>query len=236
MIVRSRAYGRAMSATITWLLGFSGYALVVVICGLILFEELGIPMPFAPGDLLLFVAGASIATGHVNAVVMITAAYVSAVVGAVCGRELFVRIGVATLPRIAALLHAGDRVDRLTAKLRRGGSVAVFLGRITPGMRINTTYLSGLIAMPRRTFLIGLAPAIAVYDAVFIGLGAWLGQSAWATVEQYATKPGVLLVLVTVVGLCLVGLVLANRFRGRQPNAVTRVIAASVASSSSNLA
>ena len=236
MVVRSRAYGRAVSATITWLLSFSGYALVAVICGLILLEELGIPMPFAPGDLLLFIAGASITTGHVNAVVMVTAAYLSAVVGAVCGRELFMRIGIAALPRIAALFHAGDRVDRLTAKLRRGGSAAVFLGRITPGMRINTTYLSGLIAMPRRTFLIGLAPAIAVYDAVFIGLGAWLGQSAWATVEQYATKPGVLLVLVTVVGLGLVGLVLANRLRGRSQSAGTPVIAAGMASNSSNLA
>src|SRR5260370_10810375 len=170
-----------MSETISWLLGLSGYALVMVICGLIVLEELGIPMPFMPGDFLLFVAGASIAPGHVNPLVMVTATYVSALLGALGGREVFMRIGSAALPRIAVLLHAGDRVDRLTAKLRGSGSAAVFLGRITPGMRINTTYLSGLVAMPRRTFLIGLAPAIAVYEAVFIGIGACLGKPAWST-------------------------------------------------------
>ena len=236
MIVRSRAYGRAMSETISWLLGLSGYALVAVICGLIVLEELGIPIPFMPGDFLLFVAGASIATGHVNPFVMVTAAYVSALIGALGGREVFLRIGSAMLPRVAALLHAGDRVDRLTAKLRRSGSAAVFLGRITPGMRINTTYLSGLVAMPRRTFLVGLAPAIAVYEAVFIGLGAWLGKPAWGTIEQYSHKPAVLLVLVTAIGLAFIGHAIVNHFRRRAASAGTRVMPATMASRSSSSA
>lgn len=225
-----------MSATITALLGLSGCALVVAICGLIVIEELGLPMPFMPGDFLLFVAGVSIATGHVNPVVMVAAAYASAVLGALGGREIFLRIGSAALPRIATLLHAGDRVDRLTAKLRRGGSGAVFLGRITPGMRINTTYLSGLVAMPRRTFLIGLAPAVAVYEAVFIGLGAWLGKPAWGTIEQYSHRPSVLLVLVTAIGLAIIGRALVNHVRQRPPSAGTRVIAATGTSNSSSLA
>src|SRR5260370_33909368 len=110
-----------MSETISWLLGLSGYALVAVICGLIVLEELGIPMPFMPGDFLLFVAGATIATGHVNPFLMVTAAYVAALIGALGGREVFLRIGSATLPRVAALLHAGDRADRLTRKLRASG-------------------------------------------------------------------------------------------------------------------
>ncbi len=225
-----------MSETIAWLLGLSGYALVMIICGLIVLEELGIPMPFMPGDFLLFVAGASIATGRINPVVMVPAAYVSALLGALGGRELFLRIGCATLPRIAALLHAGDRVDRLTAKLRRSGSAAVFLGRITPGMRINTTYLSGLVAVPRRTFLVGLAPAIAVYEAVFIGLGVWLGKPAWGTIDQYLHKPAVFLLLVTAIGLASIGFAIVNHFRRRPPCAGTRAMAATVASSSTSSA
>jgi membrane-associated protein len=226
-----RAYGRAMSDFITWLVGLSGYALLAAICGLIVLEELGVPMPFAPGDFLLFLAGASIATGHINPFVVVMAAYVSALLGAVGGRELFMRIGSAAVPRIAALLHAGDRVDRLTAKLRRGGSAGVFFGRITPGMRVNTTYLSGLIAMPRRTFLIGLAPAIAVYEAVFMGLGAWLGKPAWGTIEVYSHKPGVLLlVLVTVLALGLAG-ALIHYIGGRARRVPRHALAATIASS-----
>lgn len=223
VIVSFHPYGRAMSAIITALLGLSGYPLIGVICGLIVLEEVGIPMPMAPGDLLLVLIGISIATGHVNPFLVVAAAYVSALLGAVGGREIFMRIGSTALPRIAAMLHAGDRVDRLTARLQRGGSGAVFLGRITPGMRVNTTYLSGLIALPRRTFLMGLAPAVAVYDAVFIGLGAWLGKPALATVEQYGSNPRVLvLVLITVVGLGLAGHVLVQYIGASATDADTR--------------
>src|SRR5260370_28016039 len=154
-----------MGAIISTLLGLSGYPVIGVICGLIVREELGSPMPMAPGDLLLVLTGISIATGRVNPFAVVAAVYVSALLGAIGGRELCERIGSAALPRIARLFRAGDRVEDLTAKLRRGGSATVFLGRITPGLRVYTTQLSGLVAMPRGPFLDGRAPVIAVHDA-----------------------------------------------------------------------
>jgi membrane protein DedA with SNARE-associated domain len=205
-----------MSSTIPGLLGVSGYALIAVICCLITLEELGIPMPFAPGDFMLVLAGMTIATAHLNPLVVVLATYVSAVLGAMGGREIFQRLGIAALPRVAALLHAGARVDDLSARLRRGGSATVFFGRITPGLRIVTTYVSGLVGMPRRTFATGLAPAIAVYEGVFLGLGAWLGPTAWATVERYASRPGTMaLVVVAVVAAAVAAHVLANQLRRR---------------------
>jgi len=199
------------------LLTGSGYQLIAVICGLIVLEELGVPMPMAPGDLMLILVGASIAAGHVNPLVAVLATYLAALLGAVGGRELFARVGGAAVPRIAALLHAGDRVDELTFRLRRGGSASVFLGRITPGLRVVTNELAGLIAMPRRTFFIGLAPAVAVYEAVFIGLGAWLGKTALQTIDHYAPTPGELvLVLAILVASALAGRALVNLMRGRR--------------------
>ncbi len=206
-----------MSAIIHSLLGISGYPLIGVICGLILLEELGIPMPMAPGDLLLVLTGISIATGRVNPFVVVSAVYFSALIGAIGGRELCEHIGSTALPRIARLLHARDRVDDLTAKLRRGGSVTVFLGRITPGLRVYTTQLSGLVAMPRRTFVIGLAPGVALYDAVFISLGAWLGLGVLTTIKNYMPGPGVLVVLVMVIGSALAGHALVNHIRRPSP-------------------
>ena len=206
-----------MHAIITGLLSLSGYPLIGVICGLIVVEELGIPMPMAPGDVLLVLAGVAIATGRVNPFVVVTAAYFSALLGAIAGREIFERIGHAALPRMARLFHAGGRVDDLAARLRRGGAASVFLGRITPGLRILTTCFSGLIAMPRRTFLIGLAPGIAVYQLVFISLGAWLGLGVLTS-----RKPmEVFVLVVTVVGLALIGRALVKRFRYRPPRVVS---------------
>ena len=218
MIVRSGAYRRAMTESISGLLGLSGYALIAVLCGLIALEELGIPMPFAPGDFLLVLVGVSIATTHVNPLVVIAVTYVSALLGAIGGREVFERIGSAALPRIAALVHAGGRVDDLAARLRRRGSAGVFVGRITPGLRIVTTYVCGLVRMPRRTFVAGLAPGIAVYQGVFIGLGAWLGPTAWVTIERYAPKPGQLVLLIAVIGGSVIaGHALSDRIRRLKP-------------------
>lgn len=203
-----------MNAELNGLLSGSGYGPIAVICCLIMLEELGIPMPFAPGDLLLVLAGAAIATGHVNPLVVVAATYLSALSGAVCGREVFVRIGIKSLPRLATLLHTGYRIDRLTARLRTGGSGTVFLGRITPGLRIVTTYVSGLIALPRRTFIIGLVPGASVYQALFLGLGLWLGPTALKTIDRYAPNTGQLLVLLAlIVGGALFTHVMATRLR-----------------------
>lgn len=207
-----------MSAEITGLLHGSGYASIAVICCLILLEELGIPMPFAPGDLLLVLAGAAIATGRVNPILVVVATYVSAAGGALVGREIFERLGSAALPRISRLLHAGKRVDALAVRLRRGGAPAVFVGRITPGLRVVTNEVSGLVSMPRRTFVKGLLPAVAVYQTLFMGLGAWLGRTAWSTIEHYAPKSGELIVLLAlVVAGTLAVHALAGRIRASAP-------------------
>jgi membrane protein DedA with SNARE-associated domain len=218
----------------TEFLGLSGYMMVAVICGLIVLEELGVPLPVAPGDLLLVLAGASIATAHLNPLLVVAATYLSALLGAFCGRELFERVGSAALPRITAMLHTGDRVDRLTARLRRGGSTAVFLGRITPGLRIVTTYVAGLTAMPRRTFFIGLAPGVAAYQAVFLSLGFWLGPTALKTIEHHAPNSGALLLLLaSAAGLGLVGHAIFNRLRFRGGRAERGTMAAAMPSNSS---
>lgn len=207
-----------MTEDIAGLLGVSGYALVAVLCALIALEELGIPMPFAPGDFLLVLIGVSIATAHVNPLAVVAMTYASALLGAIGGREVFERIGISALPRVAAFVHAGGRVDDVAAKLRRRGSAGVFLGRITPGLRIVTTYVCGLVRMPRRTFVAGLAPGVAVYQGVFIGLGAWLGPTAWVTIEHYAPKPGQLVLLFAVIGGSVIaGHALVNRIRGPKP-------------------
>src|SRR5260370_33268379 len=99
-----------MHMDITGLLGGSGYGSIAFICFLIVLEELGVPMPMAPGDLLLVLAGAAIATGRVNPLVVVAATYVSAGRGAHTRREIFRQRGNGATPRIAAISHARQRV------------------------------------------------------------------------------------------------------------------------------
>lgn len=52
---------------LAWIQGLEGLTLALVICGLLFLEEVGVPLPFAPGDLLLAIAGIAVAAGRVPA-------------------------------------------------------------------------------------------------------------------------------------------------------------------------
>jgi membrane protein DedA with SNARE-associated domain/uncharacterized RDD family membrane protein YckC len=154
----------------------SGDLLVLSIAGLLFIEESGIPLPFAPGDVLLLIAGISIASGSVNAVVMTVAVVVAITLGAMLGREVFALVGRPTLEKAAGVLGFRKALDRVSQRLQRGGWRAVFIARLIPGLRIQTTQVAGVTDISRREFLLGLVPSVIIYVAVFEGLGRLAGQ------------------------------------------------------------
>jgi len=70
----------------------SGDLLIGVIAGLVFIEETGIPVPFAPGDLLLLIAGVAIASDTVEPIPMVAALLTATVVGAIIGRGWNARV------------------------------------------------------------------------------------------------------------------------------------------------
>lgn len=163
---------------ITSIASLSGDLLIAVIAGLVFIEESGIPIPFAPGDLLLMIAGIAIASDTVEPIPMVAALLLATVLGAMVGREVFAAVGRPALMTIADALRFRPALERATQLLRRGGAPAVFVGRLIPGLRISTTQVAGVSKMPRLTFAAGLIPSVVVYVAVFVGLGALVGQPA----------------------------------------------------------
>lgn len=163
---------------ITSIASLSGDLLILVIAGLVFIEESGIPVPFAPGDLLLMIAGIAIASDTVDPAPMVGALVFATIVGAMVGREVFAAVGRPALMRAADALRFRPALERATHLLRRGGAPAVFAGRLIPGLRIHTTQVAGVSNMPRRTFALGLIPSVFVYIAIFVGLGALVGQPA----------------------------------------------------------
>lgn len=163
---------------ITSVSSLSGGLLIAVIAVLLFIEETGIPLPFAPGDVLLMIAGIAIASGAVEPVPMVGAILLATSVGALVGREVFAHVGRPALMRAANALRFRPALERAIHLLRRGGARAVFIGRLIPGLRIHTTQAAGVSNMPRLTFAAGLVPSVLVYAAVFVGLGALVGQPA----------------------------------------------------------
>jgi membrane protein DedA with SNARE-associated domain len=163
---------------ITSISSLSGDLLIAVIAGLVFVEETGIPIPFAPGDLLLIIAGIAIASDTVDPVPMVAALLLATILGAMVGREVFAAVGRPALKRAADALGFRPALDRTSDLLRRRGAPAVFIGRLIPGLRITTTQVAGVSNMPRLTFGAGLIPSVVVYIAIFVGLGALAGQPA----------------------------------------------------------
>ena len=197
---------------ITSIASLSGDLLILVIAGLVFIEESGIPVPFAPGDLLLMIAGIAIASDTVDAVPMVSALLVATIVGAMIGREVFAAVGRPALMRVADALRFRPALERATQLLRRGGAPAVFAGRLIPGLRIHTTQVAGVSKMPRRTFALGLIPSVFVYIAIFVGLGALVGQPAVSLFHRAEHR----FFVITVTVLAALAVILSIRWLARR--------------------
>lgn len=200
---------------IVWIQGLDGVTLAFVICGLLFLEETGVPLPFAPGDLLLAIGGIAISAGKIQPALFVGMAMVAIVGGALVGREIFALLGWERLMKIAGPLHAREPLERASQLLQRNGWRGVFTARLIPGLRVHTTEMAGVSRMPRLPFFAGLTPASAVYVAAFVGLGAAFGRPVLAIIHQAEHQ----LFLVVVYALIAVALFLFVRYLVRRAEA-----------------
>src|SRR2546421_3905280 len=124
---------------IAWFQGLDGTTLVVAITILMFVEEVGVPLPFAPGDLVLAVGGIAVAGGRVNPILLVSAVAISVTLGAIIGRAVAELLGWDRLMRIAQPLHARGALERAAGLLQRGGWRTGFTARLLPRVRVYTT-------------------------------------------------------------------------------------------------
>jgi membrane protein DedA with SNARE-associated domain len=196
-----------------------GGVIVAILSGLLFIEECGVPLPMAPGDLVLLVGGIAIATGRVNPVVLAPCVSGALILGAFVGREIFATIGPRPLWSIAGHLGATALLDKAAQRLRRGGWRRIFVCRLVPGLRVHTNQVAGALSIPRRTFLAGMVPATILYVCLFVGTGTVFGVAALTTVRSIDA----LLVPVAVTAVLLtIAMIGARLFIRRKPHLATR--------------
>jgi len=143
---------------------------------LLALEEAGLPLPL-PGDTVVAYAGYLASRGDMvwwQALVAAVGASMSGstVLYFLCrekGRPMLIRYG-----KYLHLTPAREmRIERWVQK-RRG--VAVFFGRLVPGMRIGTTALAGMFAIPFWSFLFYQTLSAVLWWGAWLWLGSTLGR------------------------------------------------------------
>ena len=177
-------------------LGYAGVAALIAL------ENLFPPLP---SELILPLAGFETGRGHFNYFVMVAAATVGSVVGAVILYFVAQAIGE---HRIRALIRrygrwlqvTEDDLDRADDWFDRHGNLAVLVCRCVPLVRSVVSLPAGLRRMPMGEFLLYTAVGSAVWNAALIGAGWALGDN-WEVVGQYVGYVQYVVIAVVVVAV-----------------------------------
>lgn len=161
-------------------LGYVGVALLVVI------ENL---FPPIPSEIVLPFAGFVAQRGDASVVVMIVAATIGSVVGALVLYGVSAAIGPQRLRLIVErfgrwLGVSPDDLRRAEEWFDRRAAVAVFVGRCVPIIRSVVSVPAGFRRMSLVPFVVYTALGSAIWNVALIGAGAVLGDQ-WERVEAY---------------------------------------------------
>jgi membrane protein DedA with SNARE-associated domain len=172
--------GLLAAAATGGLAAFGGPAML----GVATLVEAGVPIPL-PGDIVVLVLGARVATGGFPLWLAIVGLEVAAVIG--MGALLLLCHG----PANALMRRLGKRVGLTDARLarvagliERRGTAAVIAGRATPGLRTASVIATGTSGVPLRK----LFPALLIGSTIFVQshlvLGMVLGPAAVYLLEN----------------------------------------------------
>jgi membrane-associated protein len=172
------------SVSLSFIQGLHGVVALALLCGLLFAEEAGVPLPFAPGELVLLAGGLLIAAGGLNPFIFVPLAMVACAAGSLVGYSWARLVGERGLDSLARRLHQQKNLERVAGRVRSAGWLGVGVSRLIPGLRIYTTLVAGAVQMPRRTFLAGMIPSTVIWVGAFTALGALIG----IPVEHFLTQ------------------------------------------------
>lgn len=209
-----------LAQTLEHFLATYGYLAIFV---LMFVEEAGLPLPL-PNEVALMYAGYLASQGKLDA----NLAGLAATLGAAGGSSLLYllarRGGRPLLRRYGRFLHLNERkLDNAERWVARFGLLSVPIARLTPGLRIYTTVIAGVLRVPLKVVFAAVVGASLVWSFFWIHLGRLLGDNweAGARAFERAGRWGTGLVILLVI-LVLLGRWLYTRIRRAPRRPVTR--------------
>ena len=146
----------------------------------VIFIETGVVvMPFLPGDSLLFVVGATAATGALDIWMALGVMFAAAVVG----NQTNYTIGRWFGPRVFHWENSRwfnkDGFDKAHAFYEKYGGVALIAGRFMPFVRTFAPFVAGVTSMSRRRFTFFDITGAALWIVSVTLLGYAIGNLPW---------------------------------------------------------
>ncbi|MGH7921994.1 MAG: VTT domain-containing protein [Candidatus Dormibacteraceae bacterium] len=182
----------------SFLEGLHGAVALILLLTLLYAEEAGVPLPFAPGEIVLVIAGLLIETRALDGWVFVPLAIVFCGAGSFTGYSWASFIGERGLEIAAARLHQEKRVAKVSARIKRARALDIAITRLIPGLRIYTSLVAGAVGVSRRRFLLGVMPATVLWVLVFTAVGFVFGIPAARflnRIEDFAVQGALLVVL-----------------------------------------
>lgn len=173
-------------------------------------------VPPIPSEVVLPAAGYLSGTGALNFLATLTWATVGSVVGALVLYGLGALLGVARLGAIADRipLMSGDDVKKATSAFARWQRLAVFFGRLVPGVRSLVSIPAGVEGMPLTPFIVLTAVGSLLWNGVLMAAGFWLGDTYGATATVSTWLNNLVYAVFALLLAWFVGSRLAGRLRG----------------------
>ncbi len=208
-----------MVAGITdWILSLNGEVALAIVFLVPALEASAFLGFLFPGEIAVLLGGVLAFQGRVPLVAVIVAAVAGAIIGDSIGYFVGRRWGHQLLRGIGSHVpFLGHRIDEHleTAKayVQRRGGAAIFLGRFTAALRVMVPGLAGMAEMPYGEFALYNVAGGVIWGTGFVLLGYFAG-AAWHRVAADASKVGLGLLVVVLLGLVLTRLSRSVREHG----------------------
>ncbi len=169
--------------------------------------------PPIPSELILPLAGYYVSEGTLNFGGALLASTLGSVVGALILYYFGQLAGRPALERWGHKVHISDEdFDRADAWFARFGAWVVFFGRLVPGIRSVVSIPAGSSSMPMLQFVLLTTAGSALWNALLIGTGWWLG-SRWEEITTIVDSASTVVYALIVLAILGVVAILWRRHR-----------------------
>ena len=149
------------------------YAALIVV---LLIEEGGVPLP-VPGDTIILYAGYRITQGEINPLLAALCVIGATLVGS-SALYWVARLGGHRLVfKYGKYVHLDEhKLKRTEHWIHDHQFAAIVIGRLVPGLRTAVTVVAGVFEVKYSAFLLYTALSAAIWAAIYLSAGAYLGH------------------------------------------------------------